>query len=264
MADLTDGAPSGATREREPSRGHPALADYPIEIHPHLAEEAVLLAIEAAPIEERRRFRAERNPLYEISDPDAWEAAFRALHLRWLDRSGLPAPLRAALAEESTVPRGTARCLLLPALSARDEFADLLGDRSPLAPPPTLAIRLRPETLADPVRLAALLSRELLAIADLLDPDFAYSPEPLVTGSEAPLADLVRRRYQVLWQTTLDGRLAARGRLSEDGRQASRRRFLEAFPQLGPAAESAFERLFAGPRPTHPELAAFARNPGTS
>lgn len=242
-----------------PARG------YRLDFDPGLVEEAVLLAVAAAPRPLGRRFREERDPIYEIADEERREAAFGVLHGRWLTELGLAAAVRGAVESEPAVLAGTRRCLVLKTASSRREYADLRGGPSSGGEsrqgPPVLAVSLRAETLADPRLLRSFLERELIFVADLLDPAFGFRADLDPAGDRRGLGSLILQRYRLLWETTVDGRLAARGRLAPAAEEERRRRFLAAFAPLGAAAHAAFERFFRSPRPSHAELVAYAREP---
>lgn len=237
-------------------------AAFPVEYEPRLVEEAVLTALRGAARE--AAFRAERDRAYEVADPDAREARFRALHATWLDRLGLSAPLAVALREEPAVTRDVGRLVATLAPSARDEGADLFvaaGSETPDRARRTVVFRIRPQTLADPDRLLALCRRELAHVADLLDPAFGYAPGALSTDPGDPPEPLLRERYRVLWRLRVEGRLARRG-VPLPGDPAERIRGLRAtFPMLGARVEDLLERLLTGTLATHGALAAVARGP---
>jgi hypothetical protein len=119
-----------------------------------------------------------------------------------------------------------------------------------------LRLLLAPETLLAPAALLPFLRRELQHVADMLDPRFGYAPHlPAVAGGPA-YERLLRDRYRVLWDVTVDGRLVRAGLLEPAVRQARRREFLAAFSGLADAEER-FAQLFADPAPTHAGLTAF-------
>jgi hypothetical protein len=124
---------------------------------------------------------------------------------------------------------------------------------------------LRPESFLDPDALLGFLRHELFHIIDMLNPDFAY--EPTLPQSEGgPVYDrLLRDRYRVLWDTTINGRLLRRGWISSSVRERCLRDFVKVFPMLGActveAFAEAFARFFDTDRHTHTELVAFACNP---
>lgn len=228
-----------------------------VELDPALVEESVLQASDAASPPIRRRYRRERNAIYEIAETEKREAAFLALDSRWFARLGLGAPLLKLLKEFECVLTRVSRLVVLPAGRIRDEGADLHESRGRM---PALAVKLTPGSLLDFDRVAPLLRREMVHVEDMLDPAFGYERDPPSSEVDPTYDKLVRDRYRVLWNASVDGRLAARGLLPEDGEARRRREFLATFIMLGPEAESRFERFFRGPRPSHDELLSFARS----
>jgi hypothetical protein len=108
--------------------------------------------------------------------------------------------------------------------------------------------------------LLAFLRHELFHIADMLDPAFSYEPV-LPAGDAGPTYDaLLRERYRALWDTTINGRMHARGWLPDSERNRQLSEFALSFPMLGDATSRIFD-LFAQEPHSHPELVAFAQNP---
>ena len=240
------------------------MRDRAVDFEPRLVEECVLLAIEGAAPSERREFRRERNAQYELPGEDSREAGFQEMARRWFMRLGLENPLLEALEEQPAVLRSVSRTLVLPAISAKEETADL--HESQERDRPVLAIRLRPTTLADPRRLLPFLRHELQHVADMLDPEFAYDRTGPADGAGPVYEKLLRERYRVLWDTTVDGRLSAQGLLDPGVEEMRRGEFQTAFGMLGESAEECFQRFFRGPRPRHGDLWGFAAQllPGVS
>jgi len=230
-----------------------------LDFEPRLLEECVLLAIEGVPAAERGQFRRERNAQYELPGEDAREAGFQEMTRRWFMRLGLGNPLIEALEEQPAVLRSVSRTLVLPAISAKEETADL--HESQERDRPVLVIRLRPTTLANPSRLLLFLRHELQHVADMLDPEFGYQRTSPADGAGPVYENLLRERYRVLWDTTVDGRLSARGLLDPAVEEMRRREFQATFGMLGAAAEECFQRYFRGTRPRHGDLWGFAAQP---
>jgi hypothetical protein len=236
---------------------------YPLRFDATFVEQAVRAVAERLPPAAREAFHREREPIYEEADPDRRDARFRRLHGRWFRRLGLAAPFDAALAERPGVAERTRRCHVCAAAAARDEHADLLvpeskGRKGRAA---TLAVRVRPERFLDPDGLRALLRRELLHVADMLDPAFGYRPSSPHEAPAPALENLFRERYRVLWSVTVDGRLSRERRAEPGARERRRREFGRAFPMLAGRLDREFVRWFEAPRPRHQDLAAFARDP---
>ncbi len=231
----------------------------PVEFHPRLVEEAVWIVIR------RRRdaglFHRERERLYGEPDPEKRERAFARLYLSWFRRLNLEEPITRTLGDEAPCLAAARRVLLVPATSERREAAELY-----VAAPGefSVVIALRPETLAERDAALAFLRRELLHVADMLDPAFEYEPR-LPAQPAGPAHDMrLQERYRVLWSCSIDGRLARLGRIPSGVRDAGLREFHRTFACLGERAEECFERLFTGPRPRHVDLVALAAEPETA
>jgi hypothetical protein len=232
---------------------------------PDLVEEAVLLAERTLHRTDARAFRRERDRLYDVADADRREAEFRAFHMRWFVRLGLH-----RLIEESVVPRAeilrrVAMCRVSRALARRDECADLIDPSPAIAgrgdARPTLALRVRPSALLDRAWLATFLEHELMHVADMLDPAFGYDRR-LPPSDDGPSRDtILRDRYRVLWDVTIDGRLARRGRGGAGAREMRRQEFARTFAMLGDEGPRLFDDWFDRIEPTHASLVAFARAP---
>jgi hypothetical protein len=231
---------------------------------PDLAEEVVLLAERTVPGGTIRGFRQERNAVYGIADPERRDAAFRDAHFRWFVRLGLHRPVEEAIEERSELAGRVAQVRVLRALRRQEEGADLFdrvvpdpaGRRQPL-----LALRLRPTLFLEPEPLRALLRHELMHVADMLDPGFGYE-RSLPPSDDGPSADnIVRDRYRVLWDVTIDGRLTRAGLAHPDARAARRREFAATFSMLGDRAGRLFDEWFDRAVPTHQAVAAFAVGP---
>ena len=230
---------------------------YRIEYEASLVEEAVLRAATRLDPAISASFRAERDRIYEMESSEEREARFEELHGRFFIRLGLDGPLHRGLAEQPTLQRHTHACRVLRSCSR--ELADLaleIGNRAP-----SLVIRLRPESLLDAPALLRLLRRELAHVSDMLDPAFGYARELPTAEADPALMNLLRDRYRVVWDTTIDGRLCRSGALSEEARAYRLAEFARAFPMLGDATAAAFGRWFDDPAPKHAAILQFIQEP---
>ena len=236
-----------------------------VQFDQHLVEESVLLAAEFASPSERDVFRSERDAIYEVEITDIRETSFRELDARWFQSFGVADVLLEVLREHPSLVNRISGCFVLPARSSKDEAADLHATKGQTADAsllPALVIHLQTKTLVSTEPLTSLLRHELLHITDMLEPEFGYKPSLPELDGGPMLQRLIQDRYRVLWNTTVDGRLATRGGLPMQ--QAERRRreeFLATFRMLGAEAGRHFERFFHESRPTHAELVSFALRP---
>lgn len=230
---------------------------------PDFVEEAVLTAEATSSIARRRAFRRERDRIYEIADPEQREASFRALHLRWFVRLALHDIVEGVVAERADIAVQMSEGRVVRSFTRSEEGAELIDRIVPRSAEarPLMVLRLRPAMLLEPDALCALLRHELAHIGDMLDPAFGYE-RTLPPSDDGPSGDnIVRDRYRVLWDVTIDGRLARAGHGSEGVRAARRREFAAAFSMLGDRRGAAFDDWFDRIRPTHAALAAFAQAP---
>lgn len=231
-----------------------------LAIAPDLMEEAVLLAERGAERETARVFRQERNRIYEVGDAEVRDAQFHALTLRWFARFGLQTSVEAAVNEHAGFTGRLCSGRIVRAIARADEGADLIDpvSRAPGQTGPLLVLRLRPESLLDRNGLHALLRHELMHVADMLDPAFGYE-RALPPSDGGPSADnILRDRYRVVWDATIDGRLARAGFGSHVVRAARAREFAATFATLGESGRSAFEAWWDEDRPSHAAMVAFA------
>lgn len=226
---------------------------------PELVEEAVLLAEARARRADAREFRRERDRIYEIADPDEREVRFRSLHLRWFARMGLNRVINQTLSEQPEIARRLAEGRVVRAVARREEAADLIDQVAPGEPDPRpiLLLRLRPASLIEADALAEFLRHELMHVADMLDPQFGYQ-RTLPSCGDGPSHDnILRDRYRVLWDVTIDGRLARSGLADDRIRTARWQEFAGTFAMLGAGCREAFDEWFGRTRPTHEALVEF-------
>ncbi len=236
-----------------------------VRYDPRLIEEAVLLRLRGHP--ESKRFYRERNRLYEIENPEKRERNFQHLDRSWFIHLRLAEPIEQAIDEQPSLESVVRYCLVAPARKRGEEEAELFvipEEGLEGKEKPTVRILLRPESFLKPSALLTFLRHELLHITDMLDPAFGYQPV-LPVGEGGPAYDaLLRERYRVLWDATIDGRMIRRGWLPDSLRSQHLDLFRRTFPMLGEQTEQHFSRFFDIDPHTHGELVAVAQNPGAT
>jgi hypothetical protein len=243
-----------------PSAGQSAA--FHVTYDAGLVEASVLLAERRLSTADAATFRAERDRIYDADEPDEREARFEELHGRFFLQLGLDRPLHEALAYRPEFLLRTRGCRVLPAFSRQEETADLRAEVDvPAERTPTIVVRLRPQALLDHEALRTLLHRELLHVADMLDPAFGYIRELPSVETDPAAVNLLLERYRVVWDATIDGRLYREGRLGTWARAARLAEFRGTFPMLKERAETSFAPWFDGPRPSHAAIVAFIQEP---
>ena len=201
-----------------------------------------------------RRFHGERERCYSILDPDDRNAAFVRLHLDWFREWRL---------EEFLLGLVNAYPLLAPALNTlafrkvrakKDEAAELYVSAEIGR---SAVVAMRPERFEHDDVIRRFLRHELLHLSDMVDPAFGYAPDLRARGIDPSRQRILRERYRLLWDITIDGRL---GRSPEGERH--RVLFHRAFCFWPEARrDEVFSKLWTTKFPRHDALLALASDP---
>ena len=221
-------------------------------------ESAVFIAASGrragVPMMQIRRFHSERERCYNILDPDDRNAAFFKLHLDWFREWGLEKLLLDLFHEYP---------LLLPALNLlafrkvkvkKDEGAELYVSAENGR---TAVVALRPDRFEKDDLVVRFLRHEFMHLSDMVDPAFGYSPDLHARGVIPTQQRIARERYRLLWDITIDGRLA---RAPEEGHH---RALLDRAYSFWPEQKrrEVFAELWANQAPKHEQLLALASDP---
>lgn len=204
-----------------------------------------------------RRFHAAREQAYGALDPDERNTAFARVHRAFFREWGLEAILLQALERFPLLAQTLHACAFRSARAASDEGADLYvnpeGERHAI-------VALTPSRIESTAAAAPFLNHELQHVHDMVDPAFGYAPD-LPGDPLTPLRQrLVRDRYRLLWNITVDGRLTHRGLPTLANRDRRLADFSRAFAFLT-EADALFSELWERPQPTHHRLLELAHDP---
>lgn len=205
------------------------------------------------------RFNREREKLYSILDPDQRNTAFFRLHLDWFLEWGLEKVLGGLVSEFSLLPTALGLLAFRKARGKGDEGAELYVSAETGR---NAVVAVRPERFESDGRLRGFMRRELMHLQDMVDPAFGYSPDLHLPGQTPARQRLTRERYRLLWDITIDGRLANSGRGTMDRREQHRILFDRAYGfWSAERREDVFETLWQGRTPQHGALVALASDP---
>jgi hypothetical protein len=227
-----------------------------------LTEAAVFLAASGGwnklPALQLRRFHIERERLYRILDQDERAEAFARLHLTWFREWGFEQFLAGVIAEHPAVAPALAGFGFRRARRANEEGAELFVN---LGKGRNAIVALKTERFRDVPSLRQFLHHELTHVRDMVSPSFGYSPDLRLTGSAAAQERLVRERYRILWDVTIDGRLAKAGK-APDLRARRFSEFSQAYSfWTDQKRGEVFEQLWRADEPRHDELLHLASDP---
>ncbi len=192
-----------------------------------LVENAVFRAMQAREKDcraaEHAAYRRRIDAVYDEdahtgTGTDARDAALRRLHGQMFDELGFHDVLQEVTDAVPLLQEGVELVSIETAERRSAEGAELFvraDDAEHGAVVRTLVIRLCPESFGDLDRLRARLTRELQHVADMLDPGFGYRPDLGTSAATAAQRNLIRDRYAVLWDVSIEGRLARGERAGE-------------------------------------------------
>lgn len=202
-----------------------------------------------APALQVARFHRERERLYQVLDPDERNAAFFGLHLDWFREWGLESPLVKIVAEFPLVREKIGALAVRKTTAKKDEGAELYVNETGAR---TALLALRLERFLDLPSLEQYLRHEFTHLHDMLDPAFGYQPVLELPGLNPAQRRLAAERYRLIWDITIDGRLACAGKLPDGSREAYAMAFARSY-SFWPEAkqEETFARLWTEPSPSH-------------
>jgi len=195
-------------------------------------------------------YRQRLESIYELPEKER-EEAFTTAYGTLFEERQMGEPLNPFLTELPAL-QNLEEVLVFRAVSRNEEKAELSQDQT------KMGIKLRVERFREPEQLEPFLSHELMHISDMLDPGFDYRYEP----SERIQDHLVPRRYQVLWDTYIDGRLQQRRAKETTSREERQREFERLFSFLPRRQRvAAFQEIWNTQEMTHTRLLEIAEEP---
>ena len=96
----------------------------------------------------------------------------------------------------------------------------------------TVVISIQAVRTLNRVTLAAFLRHEFMHVADMLSPEFFYSPELSLGGSNEMEDNLIRERFRILWNLYIDSRLRRKNSDTPSSQQKEEFEFKKAFSFL--------------------------------
>jgi hypothetical protein len=211
-----------------------------------------------APALQVRRFHAERERCYGVADPDERNAAFFKVHLGWFREWGLEQRLTGLLNEYPLLPGALHVLGFRQARGRNEEGAELYVS----ADIRNAMVALRMNRLERDEPLLRFLRHEFMHLHDMVDPAFGYSPQVHLPTHNQTQQGITRERYRLLWDITIDGRLARAGRETVNRREQYQALFDRAFP-FWPEDKrrQGFESHWHDLAPRHENLLALAADP---
>ena len=176
---------------------------------PAFVEEAVWLTLR-----QTTAFRTEWDAVYEIAGSSQMrETAFRQLTERYFHDLGLRELFVRCLNEAPLLSQRVDGVMVRRVFCRKGERVELYmrPASSKFETSSALLLDLQVARCLHPEELSAFLRHELLRVSDMLDPAFAYLPHPELGGTCELEDDLIRERFRVLWDLSIEARMRRRG-----------------------------------------------------
>jgi hypothetical protein len=246
----------------------------------------------AIPTAQIRRFQAEREKCYAVLDPDERNAAFFQVHLAWFREWRLDQTLQSFVEEFPLLTKALHLLAWRKARTQSDEGAELYVQsragvspaqssarrcdtvsasdaagaagtgETPALPSRNAVVAMRPERFERNGCLGLFLRHELTHLHDMVDPSFGYSPELPPLGRVTAPPRLIRERYRLLWDITIDARLRRVGHAVSGTREQQEKLFQRAYAFWGEEQRrSVFGELSSTLEPRHARLLTLAADP---
>lgn len=183
-----------------------------------------------------KRFLFEKDRIYSILDPNDRDAAFSKLYLKWFNEWDLERIFQCAILHFPILKKELSILAFRKVKRASQEGSDLFinpqGEKHGV-------IGLTDANMRVQESFTKFLNHELMHLNDMVDPKFDYSTQFLTPYANNQT--LLIRRYQVLWDVSIDGRLTQMGLGILNTKEFRRGVFERAFSFLLPERR---ERLF--------------------
>lgn len=230
-----------------------------IQYDPHLVEAAVNWAVRSHPALEQK-LRQALDPLYAEFAPDERDEPFNRSYRDWFVRLGLDQVVTGWIAEFPIISANVDGVVVRIAAKVRLQSAELFVRQRDDEPGVlrTLILQVCPESLCAPQQFRDTMMRELMHVADMLDPRFGY--ELPVIDQPRAREQLIKDRYRVLWDIWVEKRLFATGRVALCSTRRLKGLLERAFSgQQG--TEDLLARVWNAERICHVDLMQLAQNP---
>ncbi len=227
-----------------------------LRFDPTFLEEAVFLSVkDANEPGVRALFHAQRNKIYE--DLQRQESRFGSLYAEWFEKLGIQVFFERIIGEFPSLAQADRQHFIKRVWTTKEEGADLYREGVCTM----VLMRLQPGRLLQRSYLEAFLRHEWMHVNDMLSPAFDYSPHAPLGGQNSVEDDLIRERFRILWNLTIDARMTRRGFDLPVPMHARRKEWEKAFsPWDADRRESMFQEMQSDRLRTQAELIAIARD----
>lgn len=189
-----------------------------------------------------KRFQLERERLYSILDPDERDIGFAQFYHKWFQEWELERKFKSIVSQFPLLLRHLSVLAFRKALRKSDEGGELYVNSNSENHG---VVALLPEKVKNEIALVRFLNHELMHLNDMVDVAFGYSLD--FFNSNSSQRNLMIKRYRVLWDVTIDGRLARKSLETICSKDQRLSEFQRAFSYLSNEKQiHLFDELWSG------------------
>ena len=226
-----------------------------IEYDSTLIDDVVFLEVQRREAEGNlellRKYRRRLDPLYEELPPAERDKGFASAHFHFFAQLGFEKLLPEIVAEYPCLIEAVHLTVVRKATSHVDEGAELFVRREHRSGPQqmnTVVVKVRPQRFVGRASLGPFLRHELMHVSDMVDGEFGYDPGFRLPGRTQAEENLLKDRYQILWDITIDGRITRAGKEPLVAKSEWEQTFYRLFPSK---SSMEFEEIWSVTGPTH-------------
>jgi hypothetical protein len=200
-----------------------------IEFDPSFVEEAVFLAVKYNEKEGNesiiRNFHNEREKIYQRLTDEDRNASFQQLYNEYFNKLEIKDIFEKIVRDFPLLHQPNISLFIKKVWSKKEEDTELYVDGDLK----TVYIALMANRILQPLCIQAVLRHDLLRISDMLDPRFQYNPFIHLDGKHELENNLIKDRFRILWDMSIDARLREKGYPTIKSREEQKKVFEKTF-----------------------------------
>lgn len=236
-----------------PDDNYSTNANIGMHLDPSLAETVIISYMRANEASNdfsfTHRYFQLVEPIYEMQSEEERENKFMQLHLHLFEKLGFPKQIMDVFAEFSNIHSRIEKIFVSKAINQNTEGGDLSENAR------DIGISILAERFINTEQLQSFLHHEFMHIADMLDETFNYKRDNALFSFLPMQYNNIIDRYRVLWDITIDGRLALKNKKISTEKEKHYSKFSILFSNLPKfQKEEIFNYLWHTENLTHREL----------
>lgn len=192
-------------------------------------------------------YHKKRDEIYGL-EPEMRPKKFRELDNEFFKRLGYDGYVAEVFSEFPNIKEVVEEVHVRRATTRQNEGSNVVDEGR------KVIVRLYPELFLAGDEISKVMRHELMHVSDIMDKSFGYQVEDF---DPSPMEDrIIRDRYRLFWDISVDGRLEKMGKETHDTRESWKREFDTFFKKIpDDTRDQIFSRLWSAEEPlTHEKM----------